>query len=410
MQNDVLGGERVKIRRRLKLRGEHCVQLRWSPIYDELAALLSDNTVLIYDAHSFDLLRKIVLTQNLKIHSLAWSPKHDKLAMMLSDEVQILDSITGRRVHSIPYSGTSSLEDIIEKEPLVSGYHTSASFDKRLEPFLVMSVLSSPYYKYMTLQRITDLAWSPDGRRVALSMWHGIDIIDSDRGNVTRYPRFRSIPHFELPLRGARGTLALLRSAIAMRHLDLGGEMKSGSVLKSVLQPPSARARCSWSPDGTAIADTLESDVYLWRFQKDHKLQNHVLRGHSSEVTSIAWSRDGHILVTGSEDRTIRLWSPTKGHTTEVLEGHTECIDNLLFSPDSSLLVSQSLAGHIIFWRTDNWEPVLTIESSPRTQFVGFNFDFHPYESAFAYTSLDEILIGDALSLVFQPYLRLSDM
>src|SRR5688572_1551169 len=64
-----------------------------------------------------------------------------------------------------------------------------------------------------------------------------------------------------------------------------------------------------------------------------------VFTGHSSDVWGVDFSPDGKYLVTGSSDRTARLWDVATGETIRVFSGHTE-IDGVDFSPDGKYLLT----------------------------------------------------------------------
>jgi WD40 repeat protein len=67
-----------------------------------------------------------------------------------------------------------------------------------------------------------------------------------------------------------------------------------------------------------------------------------VLEGHTDWVTSIAFSPDGRRIVSGSEDKSVRVWDSSTGETLEVLEGHTHAVTSVAFSPDDRRIVSGS--------------------------------------------------------------------
>ena len=79
---------------------------------------------------------------------------------------------------------------------------------------------------------------------------------------------------------------------------------------------------------------------YLWK-------QCHgdlfTFRGRTREVTSVAFSPDGKLLASGSNDTTIKLWSVATHQELATLKGHSSRISSVAFSPDGKTLASISL-------------------------------------------------------------------
>lgn len=82
-------------------------------------------------------------------------------------------------------------------------------------------------------------------------------------------------------------------------------------------------------------------------------VENVVLKDHVDSVNSICFSRDGALLASASDDRTIRIWNmntSTLPELTVTLRGHEGAVNSVSFSPDSRRLASASTDGTIMIW------------------------------------------------------------
>jgi WD40 repeat protein len=114
----------------------------------------------------------------------------------------------------------------------------------------------------------------------------------------------------------------------------------------------------SWNQDGTKIVSgSVDTTIKIWDSSTGIVL--HTLEGHSSLVLSVAWSHDDSKIVSGSWDNTIKVWGWTKsfllGHGVtwkllKTLEGHSDCVLSVAWNHDSSKIISGSGDKTIKIW------------------------------------------------------------
>ena len=104
----------------------------------------------------------------------------------------------------------------------------------------------------------------------------------------------------------------------------------------------------AFSPDGGTLASGSWREIRLWDGGTGAYRQT--LTGHTAWGRSVAFSPDGETLASGSGDRTIRLWDAVTGAHRYTVTGYTSSVNSVVFSPDGGMLASGSTDEPIRLW------------------------------------------------------------
>jgi len=94
-----------------------------------------------------------------------------------------------------------------------------------------------------------------------------------------------------------------------------------------------------------ALLDGADPKLRNWEWRYLNRLSDPsllTLKGHSGGVTSASFSPDGTRIVTGSGDKTAKVWDAKTGAEVLTLKGHTDAVVAASFSPDGTRIVTGS--------------------------------------------------------------------
>jgi guanine nucleotide-binding protein subunit beta-2-like 1 protein len=104
------------------------------------------------------------------------------------------------------------------------------------------------------------------------------------------------------------------------------------------------------------VSSSRDKSIIMWKLTRDDQysygLPQRALKGHGHFVTDVVLSSDGQYALSGSWDKTLRLWDLNQGKTTRQFVSHTKDVLSVAFSADNRQIVSGSRDKSIKLWNT----------------------------------------------------------
>jgi WD40 repeat protein len=223
---------------------------------------------------------------------------------------------------------------------------------------------------------ISAVAWSPNGKYVAAGRWFtlstrshvAINIWDGETGR-RMHNLLGSLPVAQgandVPPRALSFSPDSTLLASGHREAISIHEVVSGRLVTTVRGHGSIGRVLAFSPSGKQIVTSGEyqrSPIQMFDVATGLHLRS--LSGDPERPAALAYRPDGMEIATADHKRPIvTLWDAEGGRPSRVLVGHTHPIYALAYSLDGTLLASAAPGGSVIVWDADSGARLLTLPS-----------------------------------------------
>lgn len=284
------------------------------------------NNIHLWDAHTNQLLKTLIEHRE-SINSVVFSPDGEIIVSASDDRTIRLWDVNTRELSKTLKGHTDSVNSVVfssDGETIASAGNDRTVRLWNTNTGELLKTLSGH------IENVNAVAFSPDGNTVVSGsgrlVYHGIG---EDQGTC-------------------EGQEIRFWNANTGEHIrTLTGHT---SVVNSVVFSSDGNTIASGSGQLMGYESTYSAgeEVRLWNANTGELIKN--LKEHDVVVSSVVFSPDGNLIVSGTESGEIRVWDAQTGEHLKTLEGHTGGVSSLAFSADGKILASGRTDGTILLW------------------------------------------------------------
>ncbi|MBW4561527.1 MAG: hypothetical protein KME32_10310 [Mojavia pulchra JT2-VF2] len=136
--------------------------------------------------------------------------------------------------------------------------------------------------------------------------------------------------------------------------------LPGGPLVRTILGHSGSIYTVALTPDGKyIISGSDDKTIKVWNWQTGEEVRT--LAGHDDYVRAIVLTSDGKYIISGSHDTTIKVWNWQIGEEVRTLTGHTGWVNAVALTPDSKYVISASADKTLKLWDWHTGEVLRTL-------------------------------------------------
>lgn len=269
----------------------------------------------------------------------------------LVNRAGIWEVSTGRVVHKLEGfgNGVTSIAFSPDGSLIAAGDYIGRAQIWETHSWNVLGSLKGGSIREGQLWPASSLAFSPDGRWLALSAERGVAL-----WNATTRQWSRSIEEagYVQALAFSPDSKLLATVNLHSHHIEVW-DLEAATCVLSIPEQPAEIGSLKFSADGSRLAAPgLDHTIHAWDAVSGRHLTT--LSGHSGEVKAVAFTQDGRWLVSASIDGSVRLWDLSAGSATVLLATISGSDDWVTVTTDGLFDGSTDGTQKLVAWRIGN--------------------------------------------------------